>query len=216
MKRSGKADMDMEIEDDMLPEYDLSKAVPGYTAFRIGEDSDDEDSVEKFWLGLGFEVERITEPAMRFSKAPDFLLRRQGTAVAVCEVKSMSEFDYTVQVNHKDGTATDTQHNWRESNLERVLQRAERAVGQLTYWNEDRALVNVFVFVNHNPNMRYEEIAGALRDLNGIDATFWFDVGENGALSSNPSVIASREGRQRLKKQIGLTLDASRVLTSAA
>ena len=51
MRRSEKADMDMENEDNMLPEYDFSKAVPGYTAFRIGEDSGDEDNVEKFWLG---------------------------------------------------------------------------------------------------------------------------------------------------------------------
>jgi hypothetical protein len=119
-------------------------------------------------------------------------------------------------VNHKDGTATETRHNWRESNLERVLHRAERAAGQLTYWNEDCALVNLLAFVNHDPRVRCEEIAGALREMNGIDATFWFEVGENGALNSNPSVIASREGRQRLKKQIGLTLDARRVLTSAA
>jgi hypothetical protein len=172
--------------------------------------------VERFWLGLGFQVERITEPALRFSKAPDFLLRRQGTAVAVCEVKSMGEFDYTIQVNHKDRTATETRHNWRESNLERVLHRAERAAGQLTYWNEDKALVNLFVFVNRDPRVRCEEIADALREINGIDATFWFEVGENGALNSNPAVIASRGGRQRLKKRIGLTLDAGRMLTSAA
>ena len=216
MKRSGEADMDMEIEDDMLPEYDLSKAVPGYTAFRIGEDSEDERSVEQFWLGLGYEVERITEPALRFSKAPDFLLKRQGTAVAVCEVKSMGEFDYTVSVGHADGTATETRHNWRKSNPERVLHRAERAVGQLSYWNEDCALMNLFVFVNHDPCVRCEEIADTLRAMNGIDATFWFEVGEDGELSSNPSVIASREGQQRLKNQLGLTLDARRVLTSAA
>ena len=58
--------------------------------------------------GFGFEVERITEPALRFSKAPDFVLRRQRNAVAVCEVKSIGEFDYTVKVNHKDGPATET------------------------------------------------------------------------------------------------------------
>jgi hypothetical protein len=200
----------------MLPEYDLSKAVPGYTAFRLGEDSGDETAVERFWRDLGFEVERLTEPMLKFSKAPDFLIKRQGTPVAVCEVKSMDEFDYTVKVNHKDGTATQTRHNWRESNLKRVLHRAERAVGQMSYCNEDRVLVNLFVFVNHNPHVRSEEIADALSEMNGIDSTFWFEVGDDGAMNSNPYVIASREGRQRLKKQMGLTLDARRVLTSAA
>jgi hypothetical protein len=172
--------------------------------------------VEQFWIGLGYEIERITEPALRFSKAPDFLLKRQGGCVAVCEVKSMGEFDYTIKVNHKDGTATETRRNWRESNLDRVLHRAERAAGQLAYWNRNRALANLFVFVNHDPRVRRKEIVEALRTVSGIDATLWFEVEEDGALNSKPSVIASREGRQRLKNQLGLIVDARQVLTPAA
>ena len=213
MKRSGE--VDTEMDDEMQPEYDLSKAVPGYTAFRIGEDSGDEDRVEKFWLGLGFEVERITEPELRFSKAPDFLLRRKGTAVAVCEVKSMGEFDYTVKVNHKDGTATETRHNWRETNVERVLHRADRARDQLFYWNGDRGLANIFVFVNHDSHTRRESVQQALIEFTGIDGTFWFEA-DNGVVDSNPVVIASQEGQQRIECKIGLLLDAPLKLNSAA
>ena len=213
MKRSGE--VDTEMDDEMQPEYDLSKAVPGYTAFRIGEDPSDEASVVQFWIGLGFEVERITEPALRFSKAPDFLLRRHGTAVAVCEVKSMGELDYTVKVNHADGSSTETKHNWRESDRERVLHRADRAMGQLSYWNGDHALVNILAFVNHDPRVRSEEIAAALREMKGIDATFWFDAKGN-SLEPVPVVVASEAGRQRLEGTMNLLLETRLKQASAA
>ena len=86
----------------------------------------------------------------------------------------------------------------------------------MNYWNQDSALANLFVFVNHDPHVRLDEVADALRDTNGIDATFWFEAGDGSVLDSNPLVIASHEGRQRLKEKLGLTLDARRVLTSAA
>jgi hypothetical protein len=164
---------------------------------------------------LGYEVERITEPALRFSKAPDFLLKRQGTAVAVCEVKSMGEFDYSVKVNHQDGTATVTQHNWRETNVERVLHRADRARDQLFYWNGDRGLANIFVFVNRDPHTRRESVQPALIEFAGIDGTFWFEP-ENDVVGSNPVAIASQEGQQRIESKMGLILDARLKLNPAA
>jgi hypothetical protein len=215
MKRKEKPTVDLDEDDGMLPENDFSKAVRGYTAYRMGEDAADELAVEGFWRMLGYEVERITEPALRFSKAPDFLLKRQGVAVAVCEVKSMCEFDYSVKVNHQDGTATETQHNWRETNVERVLHQADLARDQLFYWNGDRGLANIFVFVNHDPHTRRESVRQALIEFTGIDGTFWFEA-ENDVVDSTPVMIASQEGQQRIECIMGLTLDARRVLTSAA
>lgn len=216
MNRNGKQDLDRLEDDEMLPEYDFSKAVPGYTAYRMGEDPDDERAVEGFWCGLGFEVECITEPDRRFSKAPDFLIKRHGHAVAVCEVKSMGEFDYTVTVHHEDGTDTLTRHNWRESNPERVFHRLERAKDQLDYWNENHALANIFVFVNRDPRVRSEDVASALREAKGLDATFWFEGEGEGALQAKPAVIVSGEGQLRLRSQLGLSLGAGMELTSAA
>jgi hypothetical protein len=211
MNRKEKPAFDLDNDGEMLPEYDFSKAVRANTAFRI-----DELALEEFWRKLGYEVERITEATPRSSKAPDFLLNLHGTAVAVCEVKSMGNFDYTVKVNHQDGTATETQHNWQETNRERVLHRADLGQDQLFSWNKGHALANLFVFVNHDPRVRQEEIADTLRAMDGIDATFWFEVEEDGALNSKPSVIASHEGWQRLKDQLGLIVDAKQVLTAAA
>ena len=216
MSRTEKPILDPAEDDEMLPEHDLSKAVRGYTAYRLGEDPGDEMAVERFWRDMGFEVERVTEPALKFSKAPDFLLRRQGTTLAVCEVKSMDEFDYTIRENHADGTATETRHNWRESNLDRALHRADLASDQLSYWNGDRELANILVFVNHDPCVRREDVQGALLELMGIDATFWFEVDENGALNPKPVVIASNEGQKKLRDQLGLVIDGRLVLASSA
>jgi hypothetical protein len=215
MKRKEKPTVDLDEDDKMLPEYDLSKAVRGYTAYRMGEDSTDELAVEGYWQILGYEVERITEPALRFSKAPDFMLKRQGVAVAVCEVKSMGEFDYSVKVNHEDGTATETQHNWRETNVERVLRLADRARDQLFYWNGNRELANIFAFVNHDPHTRRESVQQALIELTGIDGTFWFEA-ENDVVDTSPVVIVSQEGKQRIECKMGLLLDARLKLNSAA
>lgn len=215
MKHKEKPIGDLDEDDGMLPEYDFSKAVRGYTAYRMGEDAADESAVEGFWRMLGYEVERITEPALRYSKAPDFLLKRQGTAVAVCEVKSMGEFDYSVKVNHEDGTATETQHNWRETNVERVLRLADRARDQLFYWNGDRELVNIFAFVNHDPHTQRESVQPALIDFAGIDGTFWFEAEDN-AVETNPVVITSLESRRRIEGKMGLLLDSQLKLNTAA
>lgn len=215
MKRKERPVVDLGEDDKMLPEYDFSKAVRGYTAYRIGEDAADESVVEGFWRMLGYEVERITEPVLRYSKAPDFLLKRHGVAVAVCEVKSMGEFDYSIKVNHQDGMATETQHNWRETNVERVLHRAGRAMDQLSYWNRDRALANIFVFVNHDLHTHRESVQQSLIELMGIDGTFWFEA-ENDVVDANPAVIASQEGKQRIECKMGLLLDARLKLNSAA
>jgi hypothetical protein len=215
MKRKEKPTVDLNEDDEMLPEYDFSKAVRGYTAYRMGEDAADESAVEEFWRMLGYEVERITEPALRFSKAPDFLLKRQGLPVAVCEVKSMGEFDYTVSECHADGTETETRHNWRKSSLERVLHRADLARDQLFYWNENRELANIFVFVNHDPRTRRESVQQSLIEFAGIDGTFWFEA-ENDVVDTNPVVIVSQEGQQRIECKMGLIPDAQLKLSSAA
>jgi hypothetical protein len=215
MKRKENPTVDWDEGEEMLPEYDLSKAVRGYTAYRMGEDAADESAVEGFWRMLGYEVERITEPALRFSKAPDFLLKQHGVAIAVCEVKSMAEFDYSVKVNHEDGTATETQHNRRETNVERVLRQADLARDQLFYWNGERELANVFVFVNHDPHTRRESVQQALIDITGIDATFWFEA-ENDVVDVNPAVIASPEGQQRIESKMGLLIDDRQNLNTAA
>ena|ERR1017187_4935729 len=215
MKLKENPAVDLDEDDEMLPEYDFSKAVRGYTAYRMGEDAADESAVEEYWRTLGYEVERITEPALRYSKAPDFLLKRLGAAVAVCEVKSMGEFDYSVKVNHEDGTATETQHNWRETNVERVLHQADLAQDQLSYWNGDRALANIFVFVNHDPHTRRESVQQSLIDFTGIDGTFWFEA-KNDVMDTNPAVIVSQEGQQRIECKMGLLPDAQLKLSSAA
>ncbi|HZB89359.1 MAG TPA: hypothetical protein VE291_11915 [Terracidiphilus sp.] len=215
MSRKENPAIDAFEDDEMLPEYDLSKAVPGNTAYRLGEDDGDEAAIEQFWRGLGFEVERITEPDQRHSKAPDFLLRRAGAVVAVCEVKSMGDFDYTVRVLHQEGAPTETHRNWRDSNAERVLQRTGLAMDQLACWNNDRSLAQVFVLVNHDRQTHRESVQTALLALSGIDATFWFES-DGGALDANPVVIASAEGQRRLKDQLGLALETRLSLTSAA
>jgi hypothetical protein len=215
MKRNDKPAVDLDEDGEMLPEYDLSKAVRGYTAYRMNEDAADELAVEGFWRALGYEVERITEPALRFSQAPDFLLKRQGVVVAVCEVKSMDEFDYSIKVNHQDGTATETQHNWREANVERVLRCADRARDQLFYWNENHELANIFVFVNHDRHTQRESVQQALFDFTGIDGTFWFEA-ENDVVDTNPALIASQEGQQRIECKMGLLPVARQKLSSAA
>jgi hypothetical protein len=215
MKRKEKPAVDLDEDDEMLPEYDLSKAVRGYTAYRMNEDETDEAFVEGYWQMLGYEVERITEPALRFSMAPDFLIKQHGVAVAVCEVKSMGEFDYSVKVNHEDGSATVTQHNWRETNVERVLRCADLAQDQLFYWNGNRELANLFVFVNHDPHTRRESVQLALIDFMGIDGTFWFEA-EDDVVDTNPALIVSHEGQQRIECKMGLLLDAQLKLNTAA
>src|ERR1035437_7335673 len=215
MKRKEKPAVDLDEDDGMLPEYDLSKAVRGYTAYRMNEDAADESAIEGYWRKLGYEVERITEPALRFSMAPDFLLKQHGVAVAVCEVRSMGEFDYSIKLNHEDGTTTVTQHNWRETNVERVLSCADRARDQLIYWNGDRAWANIFVFVNHDPHTRRENVQQSLTDFAGIDGTFWFEA-ENDVVDTNPALIVSQEGKQRIECKMGLLLDAQLKLSSAA
>jgi hypothetical protein len=215
MKRKEYPAVDLDKNDEMLPEYDLSRAVRGYTAYRMNEDAGDEAVVEKFWRMLGYEVERITEPALRFSKAPDFLLKQHGVAVAVCEVKSMGESDYSVKVNHQDGSSTETQHNWRETNVERVLRCADLARDQLFYWNSGLELANLFAFVNHDPHSLKENVRQALIDFSGIDGTFWFET-QNDVVEGNPVVVASPEGRQRIECKMGLLLDARLKLSSAA
>ena len=53
MKHKEKPIGDLDEDDGMLPEYDFSKAVRGYTAYRMGEDAADESAVEGFLANAG-------------------------------------------------------------------------------------------------------------------------------------------------------------------
>jgi hypothetical protein len=215
MSRKEHPTLDRADEDDMPQEVDFSKAVRANTAYRFGEDRQDELRIEQFWRALGFEAEFIAEPNNPRSMAPDLLLKREGTARGVCEIKSMSEFDYMVSLIHDDGSRTNSQHTWQESASERVLRLANRAMEQLAYWNRDHALANIFVFVNRDGKVLVEEVQSRLLELSGIDATFWFE-GEKESIGFGPVVIASAAGQTRLTMELGLTLEMRLKLTSAA
>ena len=200
-------------DDDMVREWDFSKGIRGRHAYRAGEDQRDELRIERFWKAIGFEVELIVETQPRRPMAPDFLLKRDGTARAICEVKSMGEFDYSVTLLHEDGTKTTTRRTWEKSGSDRVLRLVHRAQEQVSEWNQEGALVRVVVLVNHDSRMKVEELHGALSGVTGIDALLWF---EGDSTNSVPAVFASENGCQRLEAQMGLTLDAGHRLVLAA
>jgi len=175
--------LDEADEDDMPHEVDFSKAVRANTAYRFGEDRQDELRIEQFWQAIGLGVDFIAEPHKPRSMAPDLLLKREGTAKAVCEIKSMRDFDFTVTLLHDDGTETNTQRTWQESTSERVLRLANLAMEQFAYWNRDHSLANIFVFINRDAKVRKDEVQSQLLELSGIDATFWFE-GEKESIGS--------------------------------
>jgi hypothetical protein len=214
MNRSETPFTDQMEDDDIPAEIDFSHAVRSNTAYLFGEDHRDEAFVHRFWLSLGMGVVTDLESGDPRAMAADFLLHRDGTGGAICEVKSMGEFESFITVNHEDGTSTTSGHRSLLSDANRALRLVNRAVEQFEYSNPERTLTRLFVFVNHLETLRREDLQAQLLAIPGIDATLWFDA-RDGVISPEATVITTESGQRKLQ-QLGLTVEVRLRMIQAA
>jgi hypothetical protein len=204
---SQSADMkSTENNNTMRPEYDFSKGVQGIHAFRFGKLTADEALILGFWQGRGFEVSSFSEKEMKNSKTPDFILKKSGVDIAVCEVKSFLHDSWLDEQIEKaepgelvGGLRNDPIYN-------RISNSIHTASKQFNSVNQGHQLLNFLVLINRDTHARYGDLisvaTGYWDPLNGnydlthgqysegrireekkkIDLYVWIDIKRDGTM----------------------------------
>lgn len=119
----------------------------------------DEDSVLNFFISKGLEPQRYSDAEMRkHGKTPDFRVNKNGQLVFFCEVKSL--FD-----NETEGPKPVPSYN-------KIVNKINEAIAQLSSVNPDREYPNILAFVDH-------ELGTGSGDLGSVlDGYYYSDDGE--------------------------------------
>jgi hypothetical protein len=145
-------------DDEMRPEYDLSKGLRGVHAYRFSKLSSDEALVLGYWQGKGFEVGSFSKGEMRDLKTPDFRLLRDGVEVALCEVKSFQR-DAWLDDQLKTAPAGELVGGLRADPIfNRISNAVHTAFNQFESVNSDHKLLNFLFLVNHDRSARPEDL----------------------------------------------------------
>jgi hypothetical protein len=140
-----------ETDETALPNVDLSKAMRGVHAHRMGENTEDEQSAANYWQGLGFAVEFLERGNDRFSRLPDLRLLRDGNPVAYCEVKTIQQHIRETHILHEE-REVEVRVEWSSAPAEeRLSTDLVTTIRQLNYENPDHSLLNFVVLVNRDP-----------------------------------------------------------------
>jgi hypothetical protein len=127
-----------------------SPVLRGAFVHRMGEDPEDERIAAQFWTHHGFTVESLEDPTERFSRRPDLRLLRDCVPWAYCEVKTVWQHRRSMRILHSDGEEVRTESTGR-SVEERISGDIVTANRQLHAANPDRALLNLVLLVNRDP-----------------------------------------------------------------
>jgi len=176
-------------DDDMRPEYDFSRGLRGVHAQRFAKLSSDEAYVLGFWKNKGFEVASFAKNEMRDRKTPDFLLKRDGEEVALCEVKSFQR-DAWLEEQLKESAPGELAGGLRpDPTFNRISNAVHTAFQQFESVNPDHRLLNFLFLINHDASARSEDLD---RVLTG------YENPRMGLL--DPTCVQFSEGRIREEK----------------
>jgi hypothetical protein len=145
-------------DDDMRPEYDFSRGLRGVNAYRFSKLSSDEALALGYWRGKGFDVGSFAKNEMRDRKTPDFLLKRDGEEVALCEVKSFQR-DAWLEEQLKGSAPGELVGGLRsDPTFNRISNAVHTAFQQFESVNPEHRLLNFLFLVNHETSAKSEDL----------------------------------------------------------
>jgi hypothetical protein len=176
-------------DDDIKPDYDFSRGLRGVHAYRFSKLSADEAMVLGYWTKEGFDVGSFSKNEMRDLKTPDLRLSREGTAIALCEVKSFQR-DHWLEEQIKKAPPGALAGGLRPDPIfNRISNAIHTAYKQFECVNPDHRLLNFLFLINHDTSAKPEDLD---RVLTG------FENPRRGILE--PTCAPFSEGRIRLEK----------------
>jgi hypothetical protein len=200
----------------------------GAYVHRQGENADDEAKVTEFWRAAGLVVRSLEDPSDRFSSLPDLQLTRKGIPWAYCEVKTIWRHRWTTRIMHEGRSVEESMHVSSLSVEERISGDLVTAFQQLNSTNPHRAMKNVVVLVNRDPeaslpalrrvlasnpkhpgrgiaDKRAARMASDIRQFcREVDLCLWSTVRTDGTLVIEAYVLFNTEFEEQLRGIVDL------------